>query len=139
MQDVSDTQGKPMVSGRPTHRLLIAESAGRAERDAVEATTPGIRELLMRVESMLCEFLKYQSPREWYSTDQFAKEVGLAEVTVRGHCRLGRLNAEKQKSGRGAHAAWVLSRVELLRYQREGLLPTRCIIPIPTKGGGSEF
>ena len=139
MQDESDTQRMPRVSGRPTHRLLIAESAGRAERDAVEATTPGIRELLMRVESMLCELLEHQPPREWYSTDQFAKEVGLAEVTVRGHCRLGRLNAQKQKSGRGAHAAWVLSRGELLRYQREGLLPTRSEIPSPAKGAGSEF
>ena len=139
MQDVCDTQGMPRVAGRPTDHLPIAESAGRAERDAVDESPPSIRELLMRVESMLCELLEHQPPREWYSTDQFAKEVGLAEVTVRGHCRLGRLNAEKQKSGRGAHASWVLSRVELLRYQREGLLPTRCVIPIPTKGGGSEF
>jgi hypothetical protein len=105
----------------------------------VEVTPPGIRELLMRVESMLCELLEHQPPREWYSTDQFAREVGLSEVTVRGHCRLGRLNAQKQKSGRGAHAAWVLSRGELLRYQREGLLPTRSEIPSPAKGGGSEL
>ncbi len=83
------------------------------------------REWLIRVESLLHEVLEHHPTREWYSTVQFAAEVGLAEFTVREHCRLGRLNAEKKKSGRGAHASWAISRVELQRYQREGLLPPR--------------
>jgi hypothetical protein len=84
---------------------------------------PAIEERLDRIESILLSLVEQQVVREWYSTDQFAKKVGLAEVTVRGHCRSGRLDAEKQKSGRGAYHAWALSRRELLRYQREGLLP----------------
>lgn len=84
---------------------------------------PTIEDRLDRIESMLLSLVAQQTVREWYSTDRFASEVGLAEVTVRGHCRSGRLNAEKQRSGRGAHACWVISHDELLRYQREGLLP----------------
>jgi hypothetical protein len=33
------------------------------------------------------------------------------------------VHAEKRKSGRGPHPAWVISHSELLRFQREGLLP----------------
>ena len=39
--------------------------------------------------------------------------------------RLGRIRAEKQKSGRGAHAAWVISHAELVRIQRDGLIPLK--------------
>jgi hypothetical protein len=49
--------------------------------------------------------------------------VGKAEFTVREWCRHGRIKAEKRLSGRGAHPSWVVSHVELLRFQREGLLP----------------
>jgi PAS domain-containing protein len=52
-----------------------------------------------------------------------AHAVGKAEFTVREYCRLGRLKAEKRQSGRGAYPQWVLSRAELERYRRNGLLP----------------
>jgi len=61
--------------------------------------------------------------REWYTTHEFAKAVGKAEFTIREYCRLGRLVAEKRQSGRGAYPQWVLSQAELLRFQRNGLLP----------------
>jgi len=77
---------------------------------------------LERLEDMLTVLVERQPVREWYSTDQFARQVGKAEFTVREWCRLGRVKAEKRKSGRGAFPAWVISHEELLRYQRDGLL-----------------
>lgn len=84
-----------------------------------------VEERLDRIESMLCVLVERQQQRDWYSTEQFAKAVGLAEFTVREHCRLGRLKAEKRMSGRGSHCAWSISHGELLRFQHEGLLPDR--------------
>jgi hypothetical protein len=83
-----------------------------------------VDERLERIEGMLIVLIERQQIREWYSTDQFAQLVGKAEFTVREWCRLARIRAKKQKSGRGAFAAWVISHDELLRYQRDGLLPT---------------
>jgi hypothetical protein len=48
-----------------------------------------------------------------------------AEITVREWCRLGRVHAEKKGSGRGRYQSWVISHEELLRIQKEGLLPIR--------------
>ncbi|HWB11273.1 MAG TPA: hypothetical protein VG826_18735 [Pirellulales bacterium] len=76
-----------------------------------------------RIEAMLVALVERETAHKWYSTGQFAKTVGLAEFTVREHCRLGRLNAEKRRSGRGPHCTWVLSHQELQRYQQHGLLP----------------
>jgi len=82
-------------------------------------------ERLERIESMLAVLVERQTVREFYTVEQFAKLVGKAEFTVREWARLGRINGQKRGSGRGAHAEWVFSHSELLRYQREGLLPLR--------------
>jgi predicted site-specific integrase-resolvase len=84
-----------------------------------------LRERLDRIESMLAVLVERQTVREWYTTEQVARLVGKAEFTVREWCRHGRLRAEKRASGRGAYPAWVISHAELLRYQREGLLPVK--------------
>ena len=84
---------------------------------------PTVEERLERIESMLVSLVEQQPLREWYSTDQVAQILGKAEFTVREWARLGRIRAEKRKSGRGAYASWAVSHAELLRYQREGLLP----------------
>ena len=76
-----------------------------------------------KIEAMLAVLVERQTVRDWYTTEQVAQFVGKAEFTVREWCRLGRLKAEKRMSGRGAYPAWVISHAELLRYQREGLLP----------------
>jgi len=86
-------------------------------------TLDNVAERLGNLEAMVRVLVERQLVREWYSTDQFARQVGKAEFTVREWCRQGRVNAEKRKSGRGAFPAWVISHGELLRYQREGLLP----------------
>ena len=82
-----------------------------------------IDERLERIESMLLTLVEQQTIREWYSTDQVAQIVCKSEFTVREWARLGRILAEKRRSGRGAHASWAISHAELLRLQREGLLP----------------
>jgi hypothetical protein len=82
-----------------------------------------VEERLDRIEQLLASLVERETMREWYTTEQFAQIVGKAEFTVREWCRRGRVNAEKRNSGRGAFPAWVISHAELLRYQREGLLP----------------
>ena len=82
-----------------------------------------IDERLERIESMLVTLVEQQTIREWYSTDQVAQIVGKSEFTVREWARLGRIDAQKRRSGRGAYASWVISHAELMRYQREGLRP----------------
>jgi hypothetical protein len=84
-----------------------------------------IEQWLEKIERLLMVLIERQTVREWYTTEQFAQLVGKAEFTVREWCRLGRVHAEKRKSGRGAFLAWVISHDELLRYQREGLFPAR--------------
>jgi|CXWL01.1.fsa_nt_gi hypothetical protein len=84
-----------------------------------------LEDRLLRIEALLEMLVERQQTREWYSTDQAAQVLKKAEFTVREWCRLGRIRAEKRKSGRGAHAAWVISHTELLRIQKEGLLPDR--------------
>lgn len=81
-----------------------------------------IEERLERIESMLIALCGQRTMREFYSIAEFANLVGRSEFTCREWCRLHRIRATKKKSGRGAHAAWVISHDEWLRFQREGLL-----------------
>lgn len=78
---------------------------------------------LAKIEALLAVLVEGQHVREWYSVEQFARIVGRADFTCREWCRRGRIEAIKKASGRGAFAAWAISHDELLRYQREGLLP----------------
>jgi hypothetical protein len=82
-----------------------------------------VEERLEKIESLLVSLVEREQVREWYTTEEFARAVEKAEFTIREYCRLGRLNAEKRRSGRGAHPQWVLSHNELERYRRHGLLP----------------
>lgn len=83
-----------------------------------------LEQRLEKIEELLVVLVERAQVREWYSTAEVARALNKAEFTVREWARLGRVRAEK-KSGRGAHPAWVISHVELLRIQREGLLPIR--------------
>jgi hypothetical protein len=82
-----------------------------------------VEERLDRIEAMLAQLVEREAVRQWYSVDEFARIVGRSEFTCREWCRLRRIAAGKKASGRGKHAAWAISHAELLRYQREGLLP----------------
>jgi hypothetical protein len=102
----------PMTSGEPKRRGLAMTDE---ERDA----------RLIRMEQMLSALLERQHVKEFYEIDEFARLVGKASFTVREWARLGRIRADKRRSGRGAFASWVISDDERLRYQREGLLPDK--------------
>ena len=80
-------------------------------------------EVLGNIQAMLTILVERQTSKEFYEIEEFAKIVGKSCFTCREWCRLGRIHADKKLSGRGAYARWVVSHHELLRYQKEGLLP----------------
>jgi hypothetical protein len=82
-----------------------------------------VEERLDKIEQLLNLLVDRQAVKDWYTTEEFARLVGKAEFTVREWCRHGRVRAEKRQSGRGAHPSWVVCHDEILRYQREGLMP----------------
>lgn len=81
--------------------------------------------VLGRIEQKLDRLLSEKADRPWYTTAEVAERYGKKLYTVREWCRLGRLNAEKLSHGRGSEGEWRLSREELARYEREGLLPLK--------------
>ena len=78
---------------------------------------------LDRIEGILTALVERQTVKDFYDVEEFARLVGKAPFTVREWARLGRVRGQKRGSGRGAHASWVFPHDELLRYQKEGLLP----------------
>ena len=88
-------------------------------------TTPNDELLtrLAKIETLLASLVEQRTIKEWYSTAEVATTLGKAEFTVREWCRLGRVHAEKKKSGRGVASEWIVSHAELTRVRNEGLLP----------------
>jgi hypothetical protein len=84
---------------------------------------------LQEVKAMLAVLVERQQVQEFYSVEEFARIVGREPFTCREWARLGRVRAAKKQSGRGAHASWVISHAELMRYQREGLFPLKDALP----------
>jgi hypothetical protein len=82
-----------------------------------------VEERLGNIEELLFVLVERQQAREWSCVEEFARIVGRTAFTCREWCRQGRIKAEKQVSGRGAYASWAIAHGELLRFQREGLLP----------------
>jgi transposase len=80
---------------------------------------------LERIEGTLALLVQRQTVKDWYSTDEVAQILGKSEFTVREWARLRRIHAEKKSSGRGKYPAWVIGHQELLRIQREGLIPVK--------------
>lgn len=78
---------------------------------------------LARIEQALDRLVQQRTVKDWYSTAEVAALLGKAEFTVREWCRLGRVRAEKKKSGRGAAGEWIVAHAELTRIRNEGLLP----------------
>jgi hypothetical protein len=82
-----------------------------------------VLERLDKLEAMLADVLHQRATKDWYTTDEVAQILGKARFTVREWCRHGRVHCRKKNTGRGRHLEWVISHEELLRIQREGLLP----------------
>lgn len=78
---------------------------------------------LERIERLLSQIIEKPAQREYYSTSEVAEILSRAEFTVREWCRLGRILAEKRRTGRGRSKEWMISHEELSRVQNEGLLP----------------
>ena len=78
---------------------------------------------LERIETTLASIVEKESTKSYYDTAEIARLLGKAEFTVREWCRLGRLQAQKKRSGRGNSCSWSIPHEELLRYRKEGLLP----------------
>jgi hypothetical protein len=84
-----------------------------------------VEERLEKIEAKLDVLVQREMVREWYSVEQFAELVGRASFTVREWARNKRICAEKKGSGRGGYFSWAISHEELLRFQRDGLLPRK--------------
>lgn len=80
-------------------------------------------ERLDRIEQALETLIRQRTVKDYYTVEEFSALVGRAEFTCREWCRHGRIRAQKRRSGRGKYTEWVVSHQELLRFQREGLLP----------------
>ena len=84
-----------------------------------------LEERLSRIEAMLQQLVERQAVKAYYTPEEFARLVGREAFTCREYCRLGRIRAQKKASGRGKHASWVIPHDELVRFEREGLLPDK--------------
>jgi hypothetical protein len=89
-----------------------------------------LRDRFERIERMLNELLQQrQVAKEWYTVEEIARLLEKSAYTVREEwCNRGRINARKSFNRAGRSNEWVIAHAELLRYQREGLLP-----PDPTR------
>jgi hypothetical protein len=67
--------------------------------------------------------VEQRTVKDWYTTAEVAKLLSKAEFTVREWCRLGRVQAQKKRCGRGISSEWIISHEELTRIRNEGLLP----------------
>jgi len=86
-------------------------------------TVDSLAERLQRIEAALEHLIRQRTVKDWYSTQELSELVGKSEYTCREWCRQGRIRAEKKRSGRGKFFSWVISRDEVARIEREGLLP----------------
>ena len=105
-----------------TLRSMIADSAESTD-DCSPSDHSSLEERLDRIEGKVDLLLNRKLIKEWYSISEAAEILHKAEFTVREWCRLGRVNAEKRLGGRGRTQEWIIAHSEILRIQKEGLLP----------------
>ena len=97
-----------------------APGEGKQSSDNLAAAIAETQALQREVRDLL---LSQRTVKDFYTTEEVAQILGKAEFTVREWCRQGRVRADKKGSGRGKYQSWVISHAELLRIQKEGLLP----------------
>jgi hypothetical protein len=110
-------------------KRAFAEQYGTVEDDAVRKITSAADKPLKAIRAFKNERLPRIVPqvceRAFRHSARVARGSRKQPFTVREWCRNGRINGDKSGSGRGSHASWVIIHEELLRYQREGLIPER--------------
>ena len=114
----AEASALPRLPPRPPEQVSAADTRVLERLDALDRR-------LDKFEALLEQLVRQRAAKDWYDVGEVAQLLGKAEFTVREWCRLGRIRAQKRRSGRGAFPAWVVAHAEVLRYQREGLLPTR--------------
>jgi Helix-turn-helix domain len=128
--DVRNDKNGPVRVGAAS-RLSNANEEARhpetdlasSQRETAESSENLLRQILKMVADVRDLLTAQRTIRDYYSTEQVAKILGKANWTVREWCRLGRIHAEKRRSGRGRAQEWVISHAELQRIEKEGLLP----------------
>jgi hypothetical protein len=98
----------------------VAEPTAQRDDDPLVAAIGKTQALQEEIRDIL---LSQRRVQDFYSPAEAAAFLGKAEFTVREWCRLGRVNAQKRRSGRGRSLEWAIAHAELLRIQKEGLLP----------------
>ena len=89
---------------------------------------PEIDERLRRIELALRELMSATAERvalgdcSVLTVSEFAKLTDREPATIREYCRKGRLRCTSTNNGPGGHPCYRLTRDELDRYKREGLL-----------------
>ncbi len=101
------------------------ETVGKSSEAESHSMSDELDTRLDRLEALLLVLVERQTVKDHYSVEEFAAMVNREPYTVREWCRLGRIKAEKKQSGRGKHPLWVIAHAEVLRYEKEGLLPFR--------------
>jgi hypothetical protein len=96
---------------------------GEVNMNADENKIEEMNHRLTRIEASLELLVREKLTRDWYTTAEIARILDRSEFTVREYCRHGRIKAHKKDSGRGSYASWVISHGELLRFQKDGLIP----------------
>jgi hypothetical protein len=91
----------------------------------MSAVIESLDQRLTRIEKLLTQLVDTRVKKEYYSTSEIAQLLSRAEFTVREWARNGRIWAEKRQCGRGNTKEWMISHVELVRIQNEGLLPNK--------------
>src|SRR5262245_14822305 len=97
--------------------------AGVGDTFMIERDIAMLLERLDRIEAAVLELTRQRQVKDFYSAEEYAALVERAPFTVREWARHHRTRAGKRRSGRGRHPEWVISRDELCRFRREGLLP----------------
>ena len=115
-----------------TRYLEFAMSIGKRKnysQVAFDGLDPSIRpksaeQAIGEIKQLMLKFFG-ERQQSHFSTAQFGKIVGLSDWMVRQYCNLGRICATKTHTACGRHFRWSISKIELDRFQKEGLLPIR--------------
>ena len=97
--------------------------------DLIRRLSEQIARLEAGLEEIRLAVVEKPAAKQWYTIEEAAKILGKSRLTIREHCRFGRIRARKRDAGRSAASEWAIEHAELVRVQNEGLLPLRKHVP----------